>query len=92
MLNGTKRLFPTDYEKFKTAMTEAAKEDDLPVALQLQEIKDFTLKDIQEMFYEFHNDTGLDITGSLFLCDDCGKLHLMLEVDYPEAEEGTMIQ
>lgn len=92
MLNGTKKLFPTDYEKFKKAMTAAAEEEELPVALQLDEIKDFTLKDIQEMFYEFHNDTGLDITGTLFLCNDCGRLHLLIEVTYPENNENNIIQ
>ena len=91
MLAGTKKLFPTDYKKFTEAMIGAAEKDDLPVALQLDDIQDFTLKDIQDMFYEFHRDTSLEITGTLFTCDDCGRLHLLLRVDYPEEEE-TIVQ
>ena len=91
LLAGTKKLFPTDYQKFKDAMIEAAEEDELPVALSLENVRDFTLKDLQDLFYEFHLDTSLDLTGQLYICKDCGKLHLVLEVNYPE-EENTMIQ
>ena len=92
MLEGTKRLFPTDYKAFTEAMVEAANDDDLPVALQLDDLKDYTLKDIQDMFYEFHRDTSLEITGNLFLCKDCGKLHLLVEVNYPDEEEEKILQ
>ena len=93
MLEGTKKLFPTDYAKFTEAMVSAADEDELPVALQLDDLKDYTLKDFQDMFYEFKRDTGLDIVGTLFMCNDCGKLHLLIEVDYPsENEEKTILQ
>lgn len=91
MLQGTKRLFPTDYGKFVEAMIEAAEEDALPVMLQLEDIKDFTLKDLQDLFYEFNNDTGLYIDGHIFLCEDCGAMHLVLEIDYPE-ESDTPLQ
>lgn len=86
LLEGTKRLFPTDYENFVNAMIEAAEEDELPIMLQLDDIKDYTLKDIQDMFFEFKQDTGLDIEGHLFTCEECGRLHLLLEVDYPEED------
>ena len=91
MLKGTKKLFPNDYDKFIGAMIEAADEEELPLALQLNDIGDFTLKDFQDLFYEFHQDTSLDLHGTLFMCNDCGKLHLLLEVDYPE-EEDTPVQ
>ena len=87
MLNGTKRLFPNDYKDFVESMVEAADEEELPVMLQLDDLKDYTLKDIQDMFFEFNRDTALEITGHLFLCDDCGKLHLLIKVDYP-GEDG----
>lgn len=92
MLKGTKRLFPTDYQKFVDTMIAAAEEDELPVGLQLDEIRDFTLKDLQDMFYEFHQDTGLEITGTLFLCDECGRLHLLLEVNNEYDEDETILQ
>lgn len=92
MRKGTERLFPTDYEKFKESMLDAAYEEELPVVLQLEDIKDFTLKDIQDLFYDFRTDTSLDINGTLFMCPDCGRLHLLLEVDYPETDEKTLLQ
>ena len=92
MLQGTKRLFPTEYESFKDAMTSAAEEENLPIVLQLDDIKDFTLKDFQDAFYEFQMDTGLSIEGHMFICEDCGKLHVAVEVDYPEFEEDTLLQ
>ena len=91
MLQGTKKLFPTDYAKFTKAMISAAEDDELPVTLQLDDIKDFTLKDLQDLFLEFHQDTGLDIQGNIFMCNDCGRMHLMLEVDYTD-KEPTMLQ
>ena len=42
MLEGTKKLFPTDYRKFTEAMVSAADEDELPVELQLDDLKDYT--------------------------------------------------
>ena len=91
MLNGTKKLFPTEYKKFTESMISAAEEGELPVALQLDDIGSVTLKDIQEMFYDFKNDTSLDITGTLFLCNDCGRLHMITEVNYPE-KQNTILQ
>ena len=92
MLAGTRKLFPTEYENFKEAMLTAAEEDELPVALQLDEIKNFTLQDFQEAFYEFHVDTGLDITGTMFICPDCGRLHVLVEVNYPDEDENSILQ
>lgn len=92
MLEGTKKLFPTDYNKFKEAMVNAAEEENLPVALQLNELKNFTLKDFEDTFTEFRRDTGLDISGSFFICQECGQLHTIIEVDYPQYEEPTLLQ
>ncbi len=92
MLNGTKKLFPTEYQKFKEAMIKAAEDDSLPVMLQLNDVKDYALKDFEEAFFEFNQDTGLDISGMFFLCNDCGRLHVALEVNYPEEEEKTLLQ
>ena len=44
------------------------------------------------MFYEFRRDTGLDIYGTLFMCNDCGNMHLLLEVDYPKEDEERILQ
>lgn len=41
---------------------------------------------------EFQLETGLDMKGSLFLCDDCGKMHLSLEVNYPAENKKRLLQ
>ena len=92
MLEGTKKLFPTDYERFKEAMITAANDNSLPVALQLDEIRDYTLKDIQDTFSDFSLETGLEMNGSLFFCHNCGKLHLVLEVSRDRTEDMRILQ
>lgn len=89
MLEGTKKLFPKDYEKFTEAMTDAANDHELPVTLQMDDVEDFTLKDFQDALYEFNRDTGLELSGSFFYCRDCGKMHIRLAVDWPKKEEGS---
>lgn len=91
MLNGTKKLFPTDYDKFTDAMITAAEEDELPVTLQMDDISKISLNDIQDLFLEFKHDTGLAIAGHLLMCRDCGMMHLLLDVDYPEDDEEERI-
>jgi hypothetical protein len=91
MLDGTKKLFPTEYKNFIQAMKSAAEDGNLPVALQLEDVGNVTLKDVEEMFCDFKRDTSLDITGMLFLCNDCGRLHMITEVTYPE-KKPTILQ
>ena len=91
MLEGTKKLFPKDYEQFKEAMISAANDNSLPVSLQLDDIRNYTLKDLQDMFSDFIIDTGLEINGSLFFCHDCGKLHLILEICRDKMEDVRML-
>ena len=92
MLEGTKRLLPNEYERFKASMLSAAAEGQLPVTLQLNGIKDFTLKDIQDLFVEFNLETGLQMAGMLFLDDDTGLLQLQVQVDRPESTGKTYLQ
>ena len=92
MLEGTKRLFPNDYQRFKENMIEAANDNSLPIALQMDDVRDFTLKDLQDAFSDFNMDTGLEMNGSLFLCRDCGKLHLVLEISRDRMEDMRILQ
>lgn len=80
MLEGTKRLFPTDYEVFRKDMIEAANQHELPVIIALDETKDFTLNDFQDLFIEFNLETGLDMTGMMGLSEKTGRLQLRLVV------------
>lgn len=92
MLEGTKKLFPTDYQLFKDKMIEAANKQSLPIVLAMTEDKNFTLNDFKEMFMEFKKDTGLQISSHLFVCDICDKLHVSIEIDYPDVDEDIMVQ
>ena len=92
MLPGTKKLFPKDYRKFVESMKEAAEKGELPVTLQLDDLKDFTLNDFQDLFIEFQQDTDLDIYGQLHLCEECGRMHLQLTVDHPEEKTKKLLQ
>lgn len=92
MLEGTGKLFADDYECFKENMISTANENDLPVILQLNDIRDFTLKDFQDAFYEFGMETGLEMSGTFFFCHNCGKLHLMIEVSRDRMEDERILQ
>lgn len=92
MLEGTKRLMPNEYEKFKVSMISAADDGELPVTLQLSDIKDFTLKDVQDLFVEFSLETGLEMIGLLSLDDSTGMLKLQVQVDRPENPGKTYLQ
>lgn len=92
MLEGTKKLFPNDYKKFVSAMVQAAEDDSLPVLLQLDSISDYTLKDLQDLFIEFNKDTSLSIEGHVSMCNTCGQMHLLIEVNYADDEDAKMIQ
>ena len=92
MLEGTKRLLPNEYEKFKASMISAADDGELPVTLKLRDIKDFTLKDVQDLFVEFSLETGLEMNGFLSLDDSTGLLQLQVQVDRPENPGNTYLQ
>ena len=92
MLPGTKKLFPNDYRKFAESMMAAAEEGSLPITLQLEDLKDYTLKDLQDLFVDFRQDTDLEICGHLLMCEDCGKMHLQLEVDHPAEKPKKILQ
>ncbi len=87
MLEGTQKLFPKDYESLKSAMLEAAENGNLPLTLQLTSPTKFNFQNFQDLFMDFEYDTGLIMTGTFFICNDCGELHVMIEVDYPDEDE-----
>ena len=92
MLEGTRKLFPKDYEHFKASMINAADDGELPVTLQLSDIRDFTLRDVQDLFVEFNLETSLEMNGMLFLNDDTGLLQLQVQIDRPEKPVKTILQ
>ena len=91
MLNGTKRLFPNDYQDFKKAMLEAEHDNELPIVLELTNIRDFTLKDLEDTFIEFNMDTDLAMEGGFFISPKTGKLCLMVKVDRPKHKEKRVL-
>ncbi len=92
MLEGTKKLFPTDFEKFKAAMINAADEDELPVSLRLTDISDHTLKDFQDAFTDIGFETGLKVSATLEMDQITGKLMLTMNVDQPDSMEKPLLQ
>ena len=92
MLEGTRKLFPKDYEHFKASMISAADDGELPVTLALRDIRDFSLKDIQDLFVEFNLETSLEMTGLLDLDEDTGMLQLRVRIDRPENPGKPLLQ
>jgi len=84
---GTIKLLNDEYERFCKAMLVAAEDGALPVGLQINNIKDVTLKDIADICNDFIHDTGLEMTAHCSVCHDCEELHVLFEIDYPY-EEG----
>ena len=64
------------YRDFVEKMVGAEK----PVGLQMQEPDDLTFSDIKNFFNAFKHETGIDIKCTLFTCDDCDRLHMLLVV------------
>ncbi len=92
MLEGTKKLFPTEYEKFKAAMISAANDDELPVSLKLEDISSFTLKDFQDAFTDIEFETGLKASASMELNPITGKLELIMCVDHSDSLKKPHLQ
>lgn len=91
MLEGTKKLFPNDFEDLVEDMLCAAEADELPVVLQCDNPMNFTVKDLSDLFYDFYKCTSLDMQGHLFRCPECGRMHLDLQIDWPtEADDITV--
>lgn len=92
MRQGTKKLFPMDYERFIIAMISADKDDELPVVLRTDDIQDCSLEDLRDLFLDFSMETGLEMSASLALNHFGGKLQLLLEVNRKETEEVRYLQ
>lgn len=92
MRQGTKKLFPMDYERFIMAMISADKDDELPVVLRTDDIQDCSLEDLRDLFMDFSMETGLEMSASLALNHFGGKLQLLLEVNRKETEEVRYLQ
>ena len=92
MRQGTKKLFPKDYERFIIAMISADKDDELPVVLRTDVIQDCSLEDLRDLFLDFSMETGLEMSASLALNHFGGKLRLLLEVNRKETEEVRYLQ
>ena len=92
MRQGTRKLFPMDYERFIIAMISAEKDDELPVVLRTDDIQDCSLEDLRDLFLDFSMETGLEMSASLALNHFGGKLQLLLEVNRKETEEVRYLQ
>lgn len=87
LLKGTQKLFGLDYNNFCRDLLLSAEYDELPVTFQLNNTFGLTFQDIADLYRDVKNDTGLELSANLFMCDECNQLHLSLTIDYPEGEE-----
>ena len=72
------------YDEFVKAMTEAARQNNLPLCFKHDNPEDLTFNDIKQLSLAFRQDTGLNIECQLYTCQDCGKLHCYLIVSSQE--------
>ena len=86
MLTGTKKFFPSDYEKFKEAMVKAAEEGNLPCVCGIDDISGYELSDFRDLMYDIYRDIGLGADINLTFCRQCGCMHMQLEIYVPEQE------
>lgn len=91
MRPGTQKLFKNEYKDFVAEMIMAAENGDLPTVLQLNVTKDVTLQDLQDLMIDFKRDTSFDIRALAYMCDECGTIHLNIEVTY-SLSDATLIQ
>ncbi len=84
---GTKRLFPGDFDKFTRAAADAARENQLPMILELGNLRDYKLKDFEDLMNDFYRNTGLELNGLLSFSCSSGKMRAIIKVDWPDTEE-----
>ena len=87
MYKGTRKIVGSEYKRLCETMTEMAENDALPVTFKLEEIRDLSCQDIGDLCNEFERDTDLEMTAHVFVCHDCGRTHIIFEVDYKDDEE-----
>lgn len=72
------------YHTFVLSMLEAAKQNNLPIALEHSNPMEITMEDIKRFSNTFKKDTDLDIDFKQYTCPNCDRLHFIMFVDYPE--------
>lgn len=81
------RIVGNQYDKLVRTMISCAQAGDMPQCLEIKQTAAIDLQDVKELLSWFREDTGLEMKMQCFLCQDCGELHAMLFVDYPDFEE-----
>ena len=69
------------YDEFVKAMTQAARQNKLPLCLEHSSPEDLTINDIKQLSLAFRQGTGLSLECQLYTCQNCGRLHCNLIVD-----------
>lgn len=78
-----------DYEDFLQTIYELAEQDELPALFTINEIKSISVKDLTDLMEDIRRDSCFEMEASLYLCPDCGKPHINLEVYMPENESSN---
>lgn len=85
--NGTRKLMGNNYIPFCASMCQSAEFDALPQFIELKDTKMILCQDIADLCQQFEEDTGLEMTGNFYYCDDCEALHVILKIDFFDEEE-----
>jgi len=86
LLKGTQKLFGLDYKNFCRDLLLSAEYEQLPVTFELKNTFGLTIQDIADLYRDIKNDTGLELSAHLAMCNECKMLHLTIVVDYSEGE------
>lgn len=76
----------SSYKSF-IATINCLTEDALPFVLNREDPMELSLFDIKDFIERFKKDTELDVTVQLYMCDECGQLHMTIVIDEKESEE-----
>ena len=90
MSEGVHKVFGDKFLSFCESMLVAADHEDLPIQFNFEAASILTCKDIEGIMSDFKRITGLEITGNFFMCNECEKIHITFEVDYPYQETETV--
>ena len=81
-------FFGDKYDQFVKYVYDFAEHDKLPMILNIEDTKGISLKDIGDFMQMFEQDTCFKTEVHAYICEECGKMHLDIEVWMPEEDES----
>lgn len=75
------------YDGFIRDMIEYGQNGTLPVTMECDDVPDIPVRDVADFIKKFNRDTLLDLNITFYMCDGCGRAHMMFDIDYPETSD-----